>query len=413
MRPSLAALALALALSAPALAGPSADATREALEGRGPAFEQAAHVLRSAPADDQEARFGEGLLLFARAVERYGQAQYRHGLRAPMAGAGFLPFLRLPVPENPSPEPLSYETQRKTLAAFLDDLAEAKTALAKVAGDPKIRFDMNAVTLDFTGDSARRTRLGDLVEQMQTGGRPMRPGAPPPAGPQDWRVAFDLGDALWLQGYCNLLSAGLEFALAYDWSESFAIFGRQFYRRAEAPPIPFVAGRGGGGITGADGDIADVVAFVHSIRWPIVEPQRMAAARQRLLETIALSRASWKAILAETDDEREWIPSPNQKDAAVTFAPVTQQTVDGWLATLNDFEAALKGEKLIGHWRLTKGFDLSKVFTQPRAFDLVLWATGHAAAPYVAEGPTLDATAWRRWNALLGGGFLGYAIWFN
>jgi hypothetical protein len=413
MRPNLAALAFSLALCAPALAGPSADLATAALEGRGPAFEQAAQALRAAPAGDREARFGEGLVLFARAVERYGQAQHRHGLRAPPAGAGFLPFLRMPVPVNPSPEPLGYEAQRKTLAAFLDDLGKAKAALAKVEGDPKIRFDMNAVALDFTGDPSRRVRLGDLVAQMQSGGRAMRPGAPPPAGPQDWRVAFDRGDALWLQGYCNLLSAGLEFALAHDWSESFGILGRQFYPRAEAPAIPFVTARDGRGMTGADGDIVDLVAFVHSIRWPVVEPKRMSAARERLLETIALSRASWKAILAETDDEREWVPSPDQKDAAVTFAPVTQQTVEGWLATLDDFEAALKGEKLVGHWRLAKGFDLSKVFTQPRPFDLVSWASGHAAAPYLVDGPTLDSTAWRRWNALLGGGFLGYAIWFN
>jgi hypothetical protein len=39
--------------------------------------------------------------------------------------------------------------------------------------------------------------------------------------------------------------------------------------------------------------------------------------------------------------------------------------------------------------------------------------SGHAAAPYLADGPTLDATSWRQWNMMLNGGFLGYAVWFN
>lgn len=411
MRHRLAALAVALSLSTSAFASPSADATRAALEGRAGSFEAAAGALSGA--SDVEARFGEGMLLFARAVERWGQAQYRQGLRAP-SGAGLLvPLMRLPVPENPSPEVVTYESQRAAIRAFLDDLTAARAALAKVTGEVKITLDLNAVAFDLAGDPARRSRLGEIIAAVQRIGRPAPPGAPPPTS-EPWIVAFDEADARWLQGYASLMSATLEFALAYDWSESFAVYGAQFYPRATPPPPQRPAVENTARHDPFRPDLfADSVAFLHSIHWPLVEPQRMAAARERLLETIAQSRASWKLILAETDDDHEWVPSPRQKSAAVTFAPVTQSVVDGWLSTLDDFEAALNGEKLVGHRLLAQGFNLKKVFLEPRPFDLVLWATGHAAQPYLADGPTLTQESFLRWNRMLAGGFLGYAAWFN
>lgn len=400
------------------LASPSGEATRAALEGKsGPLATAAGQLAAAAAKGEADARFGQGALLFARAVERYGQSQYRHGFRLPSSSRGLLPFLRMPVPDNPSPEPLSYEAQRATLAAFLADLDAAAAALAQVKGETKITIDLNAVRLDLTatGDPAKGMSLGDVLRGMRGGARPQAAGTPQPAA-GEWLVGFDTADALWLQGYANLLAAGVEFALAHDWRESFAILAPRFYPRVEGAALPLSRDADptiARVIIADDREIADFVAFAHSIRWPVVEPARMAKARERLLACVALSRASWKAILAETDDEHEWVPSPRQKNAAVTFAPVTQTQVDGWLAALDDFEAALQGRKLVGHWRLRQGFDLSKVFTEPRPFDLVLWMTGHAAAPYLREGPTLSQDAWRRWNAMLNGNFLGYAVWFN
>ena len=55
------------------------------------------------------------------------------------------------------------------------------------------------------------------------------------AAPQTFEVAFDIGDALWLGGYCHLLSAGLEFLLAYDWRATFAHAGGLFYPRIAGP----------------------------------------------------------------------------------------------------------------------------------------------------------------------------------
>ena len=126
-----------------------------------------------------------------------------------------------------------------------------------------------------------------------------------------------------------------------------------------------------------------------------------------------MSRASWKSILAETDDDREWIPAPRQKHGVMTSMPVTQEQVDAWFRALDDFDAVLEGRKLIAHWRFAQGFNLKRVFLEPRDFDLVLWVTGIGAAPYLEDGEMLSSLDWEQWNRVFLGNFWGYAIWFN
>jgi hypothetical protein len=53
------------------------------------------------------------------------------------------------------------------------------------------------------------------------------------------------------------------------------------------------------------------------------------------------------------------------------------------------------------------------VFFEPRDFDLVLWAAGYSAVPYLEDGPTLSLSDWNEWNRGFNGNFLAYAIWFN
>ena len=126
-----------------------------------------------------------------------------------------------------------------------------------------------------------------------------------------------------------------------------------------------------------------------------------------------MSRASWKAILAETGDDREWIPGPQQKNGVITSMPVTQEQVKAWMRALDDFDALLDGAKLLPHWRFAQGFNLRRFFLEPRDFDLVLWIAGYGAAPYLEKGPILESGEWRDLNGAFGGNFLGYAFWFN
>jgi hypothetical protein len=408
------ALALAIAWFAPfpAIAGDAGLQTRKALEsGHLATGDKDMSARLAADPSDNQARFGLGMIRFAKAIENFGQLQYRYGLRAPPNT--MFPFFRLPVPLNPVPEELTYEKQRETLQALLNDLTKVEATLAPMtAGKTKILVDLNAVQFDFRDDGKidSSETLSSILATLRSPG--VRPA---PNEPDPFEVKFDNSDAFWLRGYCHLLSASLEFVLAYDWRSTFDRTAGLFYPRVAPPPFganPHFANRREGFM--ADyGEIEDFVVLIHEIRWPLIEPSRLQAAHGHLKQVVAMSRASWKSILAETSDDREWIPGPQQKNGVVTSMPVTQAQVDGWLHTFDDFDAVLDGTKLIPHWRFIQGFNFKRVFFEPRDFDLVLWAAGHSAVPYLEDGPTLSLTDWDQWNRAFNGNFLGYALWFN
>lgn len=110
----------------------------------------------------------------------------------------------------------------------------------------------------------------------------------------------------------------------------------------------------------------------------------LTTALQNLQTVTVLNRQSWKLILAETDNDREWLPNPRQK-AVIPNAAVTQPMIDSWLSFINETDVLLAGKKLVPFWRQreARGINLNKVFTQPSSFDLVLWVQETAAAPYL------------------------------
>jgi hypothetical protein len=399
-------------LPAPAWAGDYAASTRQTLEtGQIAVGERAMAAQLSADPSNNEARFGLGLILFARAIERYGQSQYRYGLRAPHSMN--IPLLRFPVPINPAPEELTYEKQRDALKAMLEDLANVEATLAPMSDSRvKIVLDLNAIKFDLRGDGKPddSEKLSSILASLR-----MTP-ADSADKPEPFDVAFDNADALWLRGYTHLLSASIEFVLAYDWHLTFERAGQLFYPRispaplAKAAPSPTLQS---GGFFGDDVQIADLIALIHEIRWPVAEPARLQSAHAHLKQVIALNRRMWKAILARTDDDRVWIPGPQQKHGVIASMPVSQEQLDAWLKALDEFDAVLDGKKLLPHWRFAQGVNLKKVFFDPRPFDLVLWVTGHAAAPYLEDGPILAGAEWQNWQHIFNDNFPGYAFWFN
>jgi hypothetical protein len=370
--------------------------------------------LAATSPDNAAARFGIGFIEFTSTVERLGQSFHRYGLMAP--ASAYLPVLRLPIPPNPNPEKLDYQKLRDVYDRLLSDLAHVSTFLADLPpGDVKISLDLNAVRLDLNGDGKLEDSetLGAILAVLTRPRRGRTPLPPePPAAP--WMVSFDRADAAWLAGYANLISAAVSFAMGYDWSETFKATGHLFFAGAIDRSSPLTSGTGPGSIFGDEGPrFADMLAFVHMVRWPVADPARLLAVRQHLKEVVRLNRLSWKEILAETDDDNEWVPGPNQRNAAIAALPVTQEIVDGWLKVLDDIEAVVDGDKLIPHFRFKSGIDLKMVLEEPRPFDLILWVTGHGAVPYLKNGDVISWESWNRWNSMLRGNFLGYAVWFN
>ena len=75
------------------------------------------------------------------------------------------------------------------------------------------------------------------------------------------------------------------------------------------------------------------------------------AALHHLEEVTKLSRQSWKAILAETDDDHEWLPGPKQ-NGPFGGARLTEEMIGGWFAFLDEVDLILAGKKLLPFWHL-------------------------------------------------------------
>ena len=367
----------------------------------------AAAVARD-PAD-ANARFGLGIVRFMRAVEHLGQSLHRYGLRSPRTMD--VPILRLPVPENPHPEVLTYAAFRAMLQTFDDELASADATLETVGATPvELRLDLGAIRLDMAGDGSARGE-----EPLWTVLSGMSPGrsSGSDAAPNGTVAVLDNGDAAWLRGYSHLLMAFTDFLLAYDFQPMFdGSFSLFFPRVAGHEGFGRDEDRSSGGFTGVDIEIADLVSLVHLIHWPVAEPDRLERSRAHLLRVVVLSRESWTDILARTSRAVRWMPAPDEGTVVPGLA-VTRERIDAWQAVLADAEAALEGRKLVPHWRFTKGIDLKRVFSEPRPLDLVLWITGVNARPYLASGDVISTASWGQMERAFEGNFLTYAFWFN
>jgi hypothetical protein len=366
--------------------------------------------LEKEPADD-DARFGLGVIQFLQTFEHLGASLHRHGLRTEEQGRAVGVNAReLGFPQNPNPEKLSYEQSRKIVQTVVADLEKAEATLAGIKSDAvKLPLHVGLIKIDLFG-TGRPVNAMMLSRQMRMEIREEEI--------KDFVIAFDRGDVHWLRGYCHFLAALGEVCLAVDGQELFERTAHLFFQEVESPHAFLQEDRGD--ITNFDfAAISDMIAFVHLWRFPIKEPERAKAALAHLEAMVTQAKEMWKHYLAETDDDREWIPNPRQ--TGVVGVAVTQEIVDTWLATLDELELVLQGKKVVPFWRgkqnNARGINIRRVFTEPRTFDVILWVQGTAATPYLEEGEQTkfaDPRMLQRMNETFGGAnFIGFALWFN
>ncbi len=357
--------------------------------------------LKVEPKDDT-ARLGLGVTQFVSAVQRLGQKIGAYGPRPRFAFAGTPAIAAVPAPA----ETLTYLTLRKINQEWLDDLARIEATLAKITSEEvKLPLHVGRVTLNLGTAETRSLTLVPILRQFRQG----------PAGREaDFVIAFDRADVDWMRGYCHLLSALSEMMLAYDGQELFDVAAHRLFQHSKTPHTFLLEpNRDRNGGWWSFEDIADAVAMIHMLRFPLVEPKRMEAALKHVEQTLSLSHQMWKRVLAETDNDREWIPGPKQKGAI--NVPITQEMLDNWMVALDETEQIVQGKKLIPFWRgkPTRGINLRKVFLEPRPLDIVLWIQGTAATPYLEEGELTNPDTWQQINRAFGGQFLGFGMWFN
>jgi hypothetical protein len=408
--------------------------------------------LTDAPNDDQ-ARFALGAVQFLRAVEHLGQAFHRYGLKSSYSddttGLLGLPFLRLPIPENPAPEKVTYEALREVLNALVVDLGTAEQTLGSLKNQTiDLPLNIGLIRLDLDADGAASdeealwrifVRVADATWLNEQEAAKLL-------------TDFDGSDVPWLRAYCHLLMAIAEFPLAHDWSDAFEATFHGLFPKLGTPlaalfqkDVEWLAKQAKLGAPLSpkpgediqnyyerrrlwiqklkpeeeqryrrvqDGAIADLIAFVHLQHWPVIEPQRMRSVLTHFETMVRLSRENWRRILAETDDRNEWIPNPKQTGVLPRMR-VTEDRVAGWQRFLDEFEALLQGKKLLPHYRFDKGINLRRVFTEPRTFDIVLMIQGTAAVPYLEDGELTTQETWSQITDVFGGDFFRYFIWFN
>lgn len=360
-------------------------------------------IKRTPDADDL--KFQLGALQFIRAVERLSQTLYGYGFNEQLGVLSGM--LGIPVPHQPKPKPISYDDCRKIMETWLADLQRAEATLAQVRqGELRTPIHFTLIRLDLDGD-------GKATEEETLWRVSARMGAR--TSPQDtanFVIDFDRADALWLRGYCHLLMALGDFVLAYDFRELFERTGHLIFAKVKSPydylqtgPKVFEM---------ANVDIADVIAFVHLLNFPLKDAARTQSALAHLQSMTKLSREMWKLVMAETDRGSEWIPNPKQT-SVIPGGAITEEMTKDWILFLDELDDLLAGKKLIPFWRSDdgRGLNLHRVLSEPQAFDLVLWIQGSAAAPYLEKGPITSPEVWQRLQRTFQGNFIGFAVWFN
>jgi hypothetical protein len=373
--------------------------------------EKLAAQLRATP-DDQAVRFALGVAQTCRAVEKTAAALYEHGLLQTSV-ADNLPIFRLPVPPNPAPKKTTAADVDRILETFANDLADAAKTLEGV-NDAGVMLPLRVgrIRLDLDGPAATGGEMSawEVIADVSGIGRrdpDFR------AAAEEFVIGFDLGDAHWLRGYCHLLAGFAQTAAAFEKKELIERVGHLFFADVDSPHA-FL--RDGSRVfEAAPGvDAVDLIAFVHLLNFPVRDAGLLKSARQHWLATLDCSEQSWRAILAETDDEAEWIPNPSQ-GTVVPGMEVSKEVIDAWLAFVADGRDVLEGRRLIPFWRGRggAGVNVRRAFEEPQPFDLVLWVQGTGAAPYIEQGPLADARSLRQLERLLGGQVFLFAVWVN
>ncbi len=360
-----------------------------------------------------EAVYALGLIRTAVAIERFSQSLTRYGFKTSRIG-GYVP-LSLPVKPGKDIADITHEDWRRILGDLVTDLDKAEATLAGVGAkavtfrlEPgKVRFDLNG-----DGNASDDETLWSVIS-----GAP--PGAMPDQAELSMIVTFDSADAAWLRGYANIVIAKAQFLLGYDTASSFPFVKELLFVNPKAL-LPHDETEGSRRTW--EEEFIPVVAFVHSVHWPVGEPARLAEIPERLKTTIVMSRLSWKLIAGRQDKNAlRWIPGPGQKGAM--GIDVTEEMLASWHLMLDRMESVLDGKILLPipeWWRSfglryspAMGINLRRMFTEPREFDFVLFSLGYNMQPFVEQGEALSQEEWMSAVRSFGGNFMLYAAWFN
>jgi len=374
----------------------------------------------------RDGRIQEGLVAYASPKsngDKFSLAmlQVLDGLQQFSAGSGklgvnpeiirdSLPFFRV-MSATPALIQSSNEvaTPAKVAALFNNLRDSLKLANATLAGidakDFRVEVNLSKARLDFDGDG-----IVAPDEFLMTKLAPVLGIARQSPESLDVIVHFDSADAIWLKGYTHFLLGVMDVLMAYNWQPVWDQCAQVLFQNPDPlPPIARFTARDGRGQSFSRW--ADLIAALHDMRLEPTDPAGLANAQKEFTAMTGCSRICWQRVLAETDNDHEWLPSPKQ--TGPNGAKITRAQIDGWQHVLDELDAILTGKKLLPHWRVKSGTGISipKLAASPPRLDLILMIQGSAFIPYLEEGTVSDQTAWRILMQPYGAGFARFALW--
>lgn len=257
----------------------------------------------------------EASLVLRRDPKNSRAAAVRAIARYQAGGHEFITELTKILDQSSALKLLDHEASRAVWGNFLADLEAVDEDLAIAGADRD--FSLEICLACWERDWNRSGEIDDRDRKLFQIERDHK-GEELPEGDPRRKPTFrlDVGDVEWARAMIHFQRAAIEIVLAYKWTELdklFAMFG------------------GGGG--------NDTKITIH-----LAEAARVKRARDLVIAGLGFADKCRLSYLAETDDDREWVPSPKQKSFAVPL-PVDDALYANWAAIIGDVRRMLKSEE--------------------------------------------------------------------
>ncbi len=269
----------------------------------------------------QASRFDEAKSLATAILVRDGHSSRAAAVRALVtyqaAGHAMLTRVMTMLDEAETVKAFDHESGRQMWKTFLDQLDAVDRDLAIVSADPTFSLELCLACWERdwnrNGQIDDRDRKlfeieydakGEAIDQSDPARRPT--------------FRFDVGDADWARAMVAFQRAGVQLILAYRWSEldkllKLSLFGND--------------------------KLQDRRLTLH-----LIDPGRVKRARELILEGVGHADRCRDAYLAETDDDREWVPNPKQNSHPIPL-PIDDEIYATWAGVTGDVRRMMKSEE--------------------------------------------------------------------
>ena len=354
--------------------------------------------------------FALGAAHFLSAIENAYQLRYQYNFGNLAAETGMdLPFLSLPIAENPSAEPFDPAALNTLFETAIQDLARANESLDQIND-----IDFVSLTVDLTGlwldiNSNGVKDDGEEFYNVLSAGLGF---SSTDIAPPKIITTFDTADAAWLSAYSHMLSGMSELALSADPTNAVSTaLAEVAHVDALRGDAPFRSLWGMSEI--ASSQDMDILVATVLAAFGDLDANHTQNAKAHFLNGIEDNKVFWQRLESETDNTNEFIPNDTQTSTMPIEFP--QGIGATWQTVLSDVEAVLKGERLLPHWRLGEkaGVNLAAILDDPSALDLLRLFLGHSVTPYVERGPVIDFTSLENFDDMTQGNSPLFAMILN